>query len=265
MKLWISIGLLLAMTGCASVPTSFKPADPIPAPAFSHALLGDVLNAHVKDGVVDYPAVQMDERLDAYLRLLDRVDPTAFATRNERLAFWINAYNAFAIKGILDRYSPVTWVGRYRYFIGRDYRVGGNTINLYDLERGVLIAQFHEPLIHFAIVCASASCPKLQPWIYRPDELERQLDRAARAFINDPTRNRFDRAQKVAYLSMIFSWFEEDFTKAAGSLQAYAARYIADPELAKDLIQSDYRIEFLEYDWSLNGIPPKEIPHAGKS
>ncbi len=181
----------------------------------------------------------------------------------DQLAFWINAYNAFAVQGILDFYSPRTLWGRYHYFIGREYRVGGATINLYDLEREVLIEQVHEPLIHFAIVCASTSCPKLQPWAYEPDQLDRQLVQVAKAFINDPTRNRFDRTQKVASVSMIFRWFEQDFTGAAGSVLAYLARYVDDPELANELTQPGYRIEYLDYNWSLNGIAPKEMAHAG--
>lgn len=262
---WITLSLVILATGCSTVPTAFKPADPIPAHEFSHRLLGQVLAAHVKDGVVDYPGVQLDERFSAYLTQLDRVNPTAFPTRHDRLAFWINAYNAFAIKGILDRYSPVSYVGRYRYFIGRDYRVGGESITLYDLERQVLIKQFREPLMHFAIVCASVSCPKLQPWSYEPGQLDIQLDRAARAFINDPTRNRFDRKRKVASLSMIFKWFDDDFAEAAGSVLAYIARYVGDSDLAHDLLASTYRIEYLEYDWSLNGIPTKEMHDAGRS
>ncbi len=262
---WVVIGLATVLTACSIAPTSFRPADPLPPGEISHRLLGQVLASHVKDGVVDYPGIQVDSRLPAYLAQLDRVDANGFATRNERLAFWINAYNAFAIKGILDHYSPVSYVGRYRYFIGRDYRVGGATINLYDLERQVLIKQFQEPLIHFAIVCASTSCPKLQTWVYEPDQLEHQLDRVARNFINDPMRNRFDRAQKVASLSMIFKWFDDDFARAAGSVLAYITRYVNDPELVQDLMRSDYRIEYLDYDWTLNGIPPKEMTHAGQS
>jgi hypothetical protein len=264
MRLWTAIGLLLLLPGCSGVgPSGFKPVNPIPAAEFSHQLFEETLAAHVKDGLVDYPAIETDDRFVGYLTRLDLVDPDAFATRNGRMAFWINAYNAFAIKGILDGYSPVSYVGRYRYFIGREYPVGGTTITLYDLERQVLIRQFHEPLIHFAIVCASSSCPRLQPWAYQPQELDRQLDRAARAFINDPTRNRFDRKRKVASLSKIFDWFAEDFAAAAGSTLAYVARYIGDPELARDLVESEYRIEFLEYDWSLNGIPPKEVARDG--
>lgn len=265
MTRWCAIGMLLVVTGCSTVPARFTPANPIAPSEFSHALFEKVLEAHVKDGVVDYPAVQTDDRLKTYLIQLDRVDPAAFPTRNERLAFWINAYNAFAIKGILDNYSPMDVIGRYRYFIGQTYRVGGAAINLYDLERQILIKQFQEPLIHFAIVCASASCPKLTPWAYQPNQLDRQLDVAARAFINDPARNRFDRKQRIASVSKIFDWFEEDFVAAAGSILAYVARYVDDPTLAKELAQPGYRVEFLDYDWSLNGIPPEETAHAGAS
>lgn len=264
-RIWMAVGAAVMLTACSTVPTSFNPKEPLRPDEFSHRLLGQVFSAHVKDGLVDYPAVQMNDRFPAYLAQLDRMDPNVLVTGQERLAFWINAYNAFAVKGILDHYSPVSYVGRYRYFIGRNYRVGGSTINLYDLERHVLIKQFQEPLIHFAIVCASTSCPKLQPWSYEPDQLNMQLDRVAREFINDPTRNRFDRKEKVASLSMIFKWFEDDFTKAAGSVVSYITRYVNDPELVQDLMQSDYRIEYLEYDWTLNGTPPKEAADAGSS
>jgi hypothetical protein len=266
MSRWIgAVLLVVALGGCSITPRTFQPVDPIAPDRVSHQVWAQIVQTHVHNGQVDYPAIQADGKLDGYLSELNRVDPTRLSTRQDQLAFWINAYNAFAVKGILDHYSPMTLWGRYRYFIGRDYQVGGATINLYDLERQVLIEQFHEPLIHFAIVCASTSCPKLQPWAYQPDQLDSQLDRAAREFINDPTRNRFDRNQKVASLSMIFQWFEKDFANAAGSVSAYIARYVNDPELAKELAQPGYRIEFLEYDWSLNGISPKEITRVGTS
>jgi hypothetical protein len=262
---WMLIGSVVALTACSSVPASFSPNDPLRPDEFSHRLLGQVFASHVRDGVVDYPGIQSDDRLPAYLAQLDRVDPHALTTRHERLAFWINAYNAFAVKGILDRYSPVSYLGRYRYFIGRGYRVGGAAINLYDLERRILIDQFQEPLIHFAIVCASTSCPKLQSWTYEPEQLDVQLHRVAREFINDPTRNRFDRTHKVASLSMIFKWFDDDFTRAAGSVLVYITRYVNNPELVRDLMESNYRIEYLEYDWNLNGLSPKEQNHVGPS
>ena len=247
---------LMFVAGCSTVPESYSPARPLAPGVFSHQSFDQVLHAHVLDGVVDYPAILLDPRFAPYLEALDRVDPNRLPN-DERLAFWINAYNAYAIKGILDGYSPGTWVGRYRYFIGRTYRVGGAALNLYDLERDILIAQFHDPRMHFAIVCASASCPRLQPRAYTGAELNQQLEQGAREFINDPSRNRFDRANRVAYLSKIFDWFTDDFNAQAGSLQQYVARYISDPLLAKDLATGSYRIEFLDYDWSLNGPAPK--------
>lgn len=90
------------------------------------------------------------------------------------------------------------------------------------------------------------------------EPLNEQLDAAARVFVNDLTRNRFDRQARIAYLSKIFDWFEEDFIVAAGSVLGFVSRYVKDPELARDLTTVRYRIEYLEYDWSLNGIPPKE-------
>ncbi len=264
MTRWIStLVLMVVVSGCSTVPKSFHPLDPILPSDFSHQIFDEVLRHHVKNGVVNYQAIAGDRRFEAYIHQLDRVDPNAFATREERLAFWINAYDAFAIRGILDGYSPRTLFGQYRYFIGRDYHIGGRTINLYDLERKILIPEFREPRIHFAIVCASASCPKLQSIAYSESQLEAQLEGSARGFINDRTKNRFDRERKIAHLSMIFKWFEDDFVTHSGSLIHYVRRYVAEPELARDLETTPYSVQFLEYDWRLNGPPPGEERYAG--
>lgn len=253
----ILIGLLILVAmGCTTVPTSFSPANPVPPGQFSHEDWQDLLRAHVQDGVVDYPAIHPQGQLSSFLALLDRMDPNQLSAEN-RLAFWINAYNAFAVKGILDRYSPATLFGRYRYFIAREYQVGGQSVNLYDLEREILIAQFHEPRMHFAIVCASASCPKLQSWAYEGQQLDHQLHRVTSEFVNDPSRNRFDRSKKVASLSMIFKWFAEDFAARSGSVLNFVREYVQDASLKQDLFAADYTVEFLEYDWSLNGPSPQ--------
>jgi hypothetical protein len=253
---WLVMAVMTVLVGCSTVPTSFSPSRPLTAAEFSHQAFDAVVRTYVRDGQVNYPVIQVDRRFTQYLDQLDRVDPNSLP-RKDRLALWINAYNAYAIKGILDGYTPGTLLGRYRYFIGRDYRIGGASVNLYDLERKILIAQFHEPRVHFAIVCASTSCPKLQSWTYKGAQLNGQLDHVAREFINDPTRNRFDRENKLASLSKIFEWFAEDFEAQAGSLSLYVAQYVADPDLARDLMSTPYRIEFLDYDWSLNGMPAK--------
>jgi hypothetical protein len=249
--------LILLPAGCSHAPRSFDPADPIAPTEFSHQLFDEIVRTHVKDGIVDYPRVSQDSRFQNYIQQLDRVDPNGLPTRNDRLALWINAYNAFAIQGILDGLSPLTLWGRYRYFIARDHQVGGRCIDLYDLEQKILIPAFHEPRIHFAIVCASRSCPKLQSWAYSPERLDEQLEQSARDYINDPTRNRFDRERRVARLSMIFKWFEQDFADRAGSLLHYVKPFVADSAVAAEL--ESYRVEFLEYDWRLNGIPPEPV------
>ena len=253
-KLLIGV-LLIMMGGCSTAPTSFTPSDPLPSEQVSHRLWQELLSADVRDGVVDYPAIRRQGRLPSYIALLNRVDPGRLSV-GDRLAFWINAYNAFAVTGILDGYSPDTLFGRYRYFIARKYSIGGQPVNLYDLEREILIAQFHEPRVHFAIVCASASCPKLQSWAFEGQHLDEQLNRVTEEFVNDPLRNRFDRSRKVASLSMIFKWFAKDFEARSGSILGYVGEYVQDPSLKQALLAGDYTVEFLDYDWHLNGPPP---------
>ncbi len=265
-KAWLAAlmaGCMLA--GCSTVPGVFVPVDSLPAQEFSHQLLDGFLRDHVVDGWVDYPSIQSDPRLSQYLAQLDRVDPNSLPTRDDRLAFWINAYNAFAINGIVDGYSPETLWGRYKYFLAREYPVGGRPLTLHGIESQILIAQFLDTRIHFAIVCASTSCPKLQPWAYDGKRLGQQLDRVARAFLNDTIRNRFDRAAKTVYLSRIFDWFADDFEREAGSMLGYVRRYVNDPDLRRELETVTYRIEFLRYDWSLNGPPPRGESHVRTS
>lgn len=261
MRTWsIAIVAPVLLVACSAVPRSFHPSQPIAPAELSHRAFDEVLQAHVKDGVVDYPGVARDARFQAYLEQLDRVDPNALPGRLNRLAFWINAYNAFAIKGIVDGYSPLTMIGQWRYFNGMQHRVGGESINLYDLERKVLVPDFRDPRIHFAIVGASQSSPKLRPQAFAADRLEGQLEEAARAFVNDPSKNRFDRDNYTAYLSKIFEWFEPDFRAHAGSLLNYVRRYVNDPDLAADLATQPFRVEFLDYDWQVNGVPYAGAP-----
>ena len=250
------MALSLLTSGCVAAPAAFTPMQPIGPDQYSHRHFDDVLHDHVKDGVVDYPAIADDIRFPAYVAQLDHIDPNAFTTKEERLAFWINAYNAFAIQGILDGLSPETLWGRYQYFLARKYRVGGVEVNLYDLERAILIRDFREPRIHFAIVCASRSCPKMRSEAYQASRLHEQLDDQARAFINDTSKNRFDRAERVARLSKIFDWFDDAFIAHSGSLIEYVRRYVADADLQQELDPHRYSVRFMDYDWKLNGPSP---------
>lgn len=212
-----------------------------------------VLHRYVKDGTVDYPAVAADADFRAYVGSVAALAP--LGPRAERLAHYMNAYNALAMEGILEGLSPASLIGRVRFFKLKEWRLDGRSVDLYGLEHDLLIPM-GEPRIHFSIVCASKSCPKLRSEAYEAGKLEMQMDENARAFINDPARNRFDPKSKVAHLSAIFKWYDQDFSEAAGSVQKYLARYVGDPDVARDLSEDRYAIEWNDYDWSLNGIPP---------
>src|SRR5206468_2218859 len=103
---------LVFLAGCSMTPRTFQPADPIAPELVSHQAWDQIVQAHVRDGQVDYPAIQAGRKLDGYLGELNRIDPGKLQSRQHQLAFWINAYNAFAVKGILDHYSPMTLWGR---------------------------------------------------------------------------------------------------------------------------------------------------------
>jgi len=221
------------------------------------------LTQFVKDGWVDYGTLQRQARpaLSAYLDVLSAVSRTCYAgwTREQRLAFWINTYNAYAVELILEHY-PVRSIRAIGWLPGSAFRtkfipmkdLAGGDLSLDDVEHEHLRKEFGEPRIHFAIVCASVSCPPLRSEAYRAGDLERQLDDQARRFLADPTKNRFDRKSRTLHLSPIFKWFREDFEQAAGSLPAFVARHV-DPATAAALREPGVRIEFLDYDWSLNG------------
>ena len=129
----------------------------------------------------------------------------------------------------------------------------GQVLSLNDIEHEILRKELGEPRIHFAIVCASKSCPELRSEAYRAKTLDEQLTQAARSFISDPSKNRFDAAARTLRLSPIFDWFRADFERSSASLPAFVARY-AEPAVATALSSGgEVRIEFLDYDWSLNG------------
>ncbi len=224
------------------------------ASAALHADFDQILQENVEDGEVNYAGIKSDTKFNQYLKTLE---PTQeFENDDEELAYWINTYNALAIKGILDGNSPKTFFGRQKFFKRVKYNVGGMRINLYDLEHKIIIP-FGDPRIHFAINCASGSCPKLLAESYKPENLEQQLDQVAKSFLNDKSRNHFDHEKKTAYLSKIFDWFEKDFVKHSGSVQKYIAQYVEDPEVSKALANEEYKVKYLKYDWSLNGTKPE--------
>ncbi|MEP6658009.1 MAG: DUF547 domain-containing protein [Betaproteobacteria bacterium] len=223
------------------------------AQAIDAASYDVLLHSHVENGVVNYAGFQDGVAFKDYVAAL--AGPAELITHAERVAYNINAYNALAIQGILDGLSPSSLLGRLRYFKLQEWPLDGRAISLYDLEHAVL-RPLGEPRIHFAIVCASKSCPFLRSETYTATRLEEQLDAQARAFVNDPSHNRFDKTTRTAHLSEIFKWFDEDF-RAGGSVQKYLAQYVSDTDIAKDLAQNGYNVEWIPYNWTLNGTRPR--------
>lgn len=226
-----------------------------------HASWTGLLRRYVSGDFVDYAALKRGRpELDAYLRSLEAVGRSDLEAwpRSDQLAFWINAYNAYTVKLVLDHY-PLRSIRSIGFLPGSAFkrkfvpldRVAGGKLSLDDIEHRILRERFQDPRIHFAIVCASRSCPVLRDEAYRGRDLDAQLDEAARSFLRDPARNRYDPASRTLSLSSIFKWFRGDFETAAGTLPAFVARY-ADEPIAEALRRGNVRIEFLDYDWSLN-------------
>jgi hypothetical protein len=215
-----------------------------------YALLDEALLQNVRNGYVDYDGFKANPGYEEFLRQLGG-KPDAPAAAGGQLAYYINAYNALAIHAILAGYSPVTRSGRSRFFRTAKFRLAGEDVTLDQIEQ-----RMHpqaDPRIHFALACASLSCPRLSNRAYLPDTVDAQLEEATRRFINDVTRNRFDILQKTAFVSEIFDRFGADFDAAAGSLPGYLARYVQEPATRAALTEGRLAIRHLPHDWDLNG------------
>lgn len=210
-----------------------------------------MLRAHVVDGQVDYDAIAADPDFAVIVTDIADADLEG-STHDAVVAFYINAYNVLAVQGILNGSSPKSGFGKLRFFFRDRYTVAGETFSLHSLEKQ-RIRTLGNPRIHFAIVCASSSCPPLRSEVYIPLRLDEQLDDNARRFINDPVKNRFDTVSGKAQVSKVFKWFPEDFETVAGSVQDYIARYVEDDQVARTLRGGRFKLRYLEYDWSLNG------------
>ncbi len=217
-------------------------------------IFAELLAQYTHNGVVDYAGFKKDEaRLDAYLDVLARVDPNSLA-RNDRFAFYANAYNAWTIKLILTGYPGVESIKDLGSLFKSPWtkkivRLGGKLITLDHIEHDILRPQFRDPRVHMAVNCASKSCPPLWPEPFSGRHLDDQLNAATRAFINNPGFNRLE--GKTLYASRIFKWFSEDFgDDVIGFFEQYAE---GDLKRVLRSNRSALQVEHLDYDWSLNG------------
>ncbi|GGD53242.1 DUF547 domain-containing protein [Muriicola marianensis] len=196
-----------------------------------------------KEGFVDYPGFMKRKKdLEAYLAYLGDNEPKASAHQNEKLAYYINLYNAATVDLILENY-PLKSIKDIDSPWGKNrIRVGKDRISLSKIEFGIL-RKMNEPRIHFAINCASYSCPKLWNKAYTAEGMELQLQQAAMGFINDKSKNRF--TEEEIFLSPIFKWYRGDFMQKR-SLISYLQPF------TKVKIRETAKINYLPYDWSLN-------------
>lgn len=213
------------------------------------------------DGYVDYTrwkASAVDRKsLHNYLDELSRADRRKPARREAKLAFWINAYNAVTLEGILREYPTssirqhTSRLGGYNIWKHLPLRVGDEAFSLEQIEHD-LLRPMGEPRIHFAIVCASVGCPRLLNEAYITEKLNQQLTTNTRDFFLRSQNIRVDAAAGTIYLSSILKWYGKDFGETQGERLANLTSDL--PVAARSLIANKprIRVEYLDYDWSLN-------------
>jgi hypothetical protein len=238
-------------------------------PSFDYRPLQRVLANYVDaEGRVDYARLKenrddLDEMIEQIANVSPDNTPQLFPTREAKLAYWINAYNAWILRIIVDNYptSSITKIGLIPYgaFFVKRVRLGGDKMTLRSLENDIIRGRFHDPRIHFAINCASASCPPLRSRVYLPETIDEQLDAATSAFINDHRHVTLDAAGKRIELSKIFEWYESDFTDGLNSKSGgkktvvdYLERYLNGERRQVLEKLSQAKINYQDYDWSLN-------------
>ena len=229
------------------------------AQAYTPSTFDDLLTRYVTpEGWVSYADWAENEgdvaRLQAFVDEMAVYDPSALSG-NEELAFWINAYNAFALHEVLERYPVDTirpaflGIPERSFFVEKEHVVNGQNYSLDNIENSIL-RKLDEPRIHFAINCASRSCPVMLNQTYKASQLDEQLTEQAVLFVNDPSRNRFDPSSSAANISKIFDWFEADF-ESEGGVANYLLQFAKGDALTV-LQAPDLEIDYLSYDWSLN-------------
>lgn len=219
-----------------------------------HSIYADLLKNHVKNGMVDYKGFKNNEgRLNRYLDILEKTDTKALS-RNEQFAFYINAYNAWTLKLILGGYPGLKSIKDLGDIFKSPWkkeicRLDGDVFSLDHIEHAILRPFYKDPRVHFAINCASKSCPLLLSKPYVGITLDKQLEEAAVGFINNPSYNYLK--GNTLYVSKIFEWFGSDFSNdIIGYVQKYARE---DLKKALNNKENKIKVKYLDYDWSLNG------------
>jgi hypothetical protein len=218
--------------------------------AFTRLLKSNVTN----EGKVNYTGFIKDSiEFNQYLTRLSHNPPQKSWNKNDQMAYWINAYNAFTIKLIMKYYplKSIKDIGSSIQipFVNTPWdikfiKIGKDQLDLNNIEHGILRKKFNDARIHMVLVCASKSCPALLNEAYEGAKLEAQFTKQAKAFLSDPFRNKVSKSD--AELSMIFKWYGMDFNKDGKTVADFVNQY------APVKITPSTKISYLEYDWTLN-------------
>lgn len=242
--------ILILATGCSTMNPQAAGTRPV-----KHDVFTALLQKYVDDnGLVDYDGfLEARKELSNYLVVLSDNPPNdQYWSREEKLAYWINVYNAFTIDIILDHHplESIKDIGSSVQvpFLNTPWdiefvRIGDKVYTLNNVEHNILRKVFDEPRIHFAINCASMSCPKLRKEAYQGQKLEQQLAEQTRLFLEDTSRNII--SKNHLQLSKIFQWFGSDFNEGQTKLDFV-------DQWTDVSINKDAKIDYLDYDWSLN-------------
>ncbi|NEP13892.1 MAG: DUF547 domain-containing protein [Symploca sp. SIO2C1] len=228
----------------------------------------EVLTTYVtEDGLVDYQSLQENrQELDDFNAALGAVSTATYESWSEaeQIAFLTNAYNSFTLQSIIDQnplkksIRDITGVWK-----GRKFDIAGQSKTLDNIEHKTLRVNFNEPRIHVALVCAAISCPPLRNEPYTGEQLDAQFDDQTRKFLASPHGLKIDRDENIVYLSSIFKWFGKDWEQTYGiddkftgnaserAVLNFVSNYLS-PEEREYLEQGDYKVKYLDYDWSLN-------------
>lgn len=248
--------VLLLLALCVRSPATAQPVD--------HSAFTNVLSTYVDaKHRVDYAQLRTDRAttLDPYLEQLATAHLDSLS-RNERLAFWMNAYNALTIALILE-HDPVgtiwsitpgdtpetTTESPFALPVGT---VADTMRTLDEIEHGIIRERFDEPRIHFALVCAAASCPPLRREAYTGPALDAQLEDQTRAFLHTPALNQLPATEDTIRVSRLFDWYQADFGPDAEAVQQYIAPYTDDRAVRQALQEGRYTVAYMPYDWTLN-------------
>jgi hypothetical protein len=215
-----------------------------------HSIFDALLKNYVDgSGMVNYSAFINNQKFATYLNAIENADLNKL-TNEDKLTFYINAYNATVIKNVLDHLPINSPMDVYGFFNKIKHTIAGKEITLDELEHKYAL-KIETTLSHFGLVCAAVSCPKLINAAYESESVYEQLEVNAKAFLNDPTKNKLDRENKILYLSEVFKWFKDNFVKKYDSLKEMAIHFMNESD-SKFLNENEITIKYMRYNWQLN-------------